>query len=153
MASGSEAVAAGGPQAFTEVAAEAQLSHSFLSQVERGLERLSMTSLFRVAQALGTIAVALFWRRVLLLPATVGTFFGVLTCVDKLQSERLLQQTAARARAYTDAKAEVTQRLNDHQAELARTRKAREWAARKKRHHAVDKSSVEAATSGSALAS
>lgn len=44
---------------LTEVAAEAQLSHSFLSQVERGLERLSMTSLFRVAQALGTTQQAL----------------------------------------------------------------------------------------------
>ncbi|MDZ8170970.1 helix-turn-helix domain-containing protein [Microbacterium xanthum] len=44
---------------LTEIAAEAQLSHSFLSQVERGLERLSMTSLFRVAQALGTTQQAL----------------------------------------------------------------------------------------------
>ncbi|MAP62402.1 MAG: hypothetical protein CMH34_01370 [Microbacterium sp.] len=44
---------------LTEIAAQAQLSHSFLSQVERGLERLSMTSLFRVAQALGTTQQAL----------------------------------------------------------------------------------------------
>lgn len=50
-----------------------------------------------VAQAVGTIAVALFWRRVLLLPATVGTFFGVLTCVDKMQSERLLQRACGAA--------------------------------------------------------
>lgn len=39
---------------LTQVAADAELSHSFLSQVERGLERLSMASLFRVARALGT---------------------------------------------------------------------------------------------------
>jgi transcriptional regulator with XRE-family HTH domain len=39
---------------LTQVAAEAGLSHSFLSQVERGLERLSMVSLFRVANALDT---------------------------------------------------------------------------------------------------
>lgn len=39
---------------LTQAAAEAGLSHSFLSQVERGLERLSMVSLFRVARALGT---------------------------------------------------------------------------------------------------
>lgn len=37
-----------------QAAAEAELSHSFLSQVERGLERLSMSSLFRIARALGT---------------------------------------------------------------------------------------------------
>ncbi|WP_251455342.1 cupin domain-containing protein [Microbacterium sp. Marseille-Q6648] len=39
---------------LTQAASEAGLSHSFLSQVERGLERLSMVSLFRVANALGT---------------------------------------------------------------------------------------------------
>ncbi|MBF0816167.1 helix-turn-helix domain-containing protein [Microbacterium paludicola] len=39
---------------LTQAAAEAELSHSFLSQVERGLERLSMASLFRIARALGT---------------------------------------------------------------------------------------------------
>ncbi|PZU40362.1 MAG: XRE family transcriptional regulator [Microbacterium sp.] len=39
---------------LTQAAREAGLSHSFLSQVERGLERLSMVSLFRVANALGT---------------------------------------------------------------------------------------------------
>lgn len=44
---------------LTRVAGEAGLSHSFLSQVERGLERLSMTSLFRVAEALGTTQQAL----------------------------------------------------------------------------------------------
>lgn len=44
---------------LTQVAAQAELSHSFLSQVERGLERLSMTSLFRVASALGTTQQAL----------------------------------------------------------------------------------------------
>ncbi len=44
---------------LTQVAAHAELSHSFLSQVERGLERMSMTSLFRVAQALGTTQQAL----------------------------------------------------------------------------------------------
>lgn len=44
---------------LTQVAAQADLSHSFLSQVERGLERMSMTSLFRVAQALGTTQQAL----------------------------------------------------------------------------------------------
>jgi len=44
---------------LTQVAAQAELSHSFLSQVERGLERMSMTSLFRVAQALGTTQQAL----------------------------------------------------------------------------------------------
>ncbi|QRY40499.1 helix-turn-helix domain-containing protein [Microbacterium hominis] len=44
---------------LTQVAVQAELSHSFLSQVERGLERMSMTSLFRVAQALGTTQQAL----------------------------------------------------------------------------------------------
>ncbi|MFT4052137.1 MAG: XRE family transcriptional regulator [Microbacterium sp.] len=44
---------------LTQVAAQADLSHSFLSQVERGLERMSMTTLFRVAQALGTTQQAL----------------------------------------------------------------------------------------------
>ena len=39
---------------LTQAAAAAELSHSFLSQVERGLERLSMSSLFRIARALGT---------------------------------------------------------------------------------------------------
>ncbi|WP_460774640.1 helix-turn-helix domain-containing protein [Microbacterium sp. GXF7504] len=39
---------------LAKAAAEAELSHSFLSQVERGLERLSMASLFRIARALGT---------------------------------------------------------------------------------------------------
>ena len=39
---------------LTQAAREAGLSHSFLSQVERGLERLSMVSLFRIANALGT---------------------------------------------------------------------------------------------------
>lgn len=39
---------------LAKAAAEAGLSHSFLSQVERGLERLSMASLFRIARALGT---------------------------------------------------------------------------------------------------
>ncbi|BDZ41510.1 hypothetical protein GCM10025865_08090 [Paraoerskovia sediminicola] len=39
---------------LVELAAETGLSHSFISQVERGLARLSMSSLFRVAQALGT---------------------------------------------------------------------------------------------------
>ncbi len=39
---------------LVQVASEAGLSHSFLSQVERGLERLSMNSLFRIARALGT---------------------------------------------------------------------------------------------------
>lgn len=44
---------------LTRAAAEAELSHSFLSQVERGLERLSMASLFRIARALGTTQQAL----------------------------------------------------------------------------------------------
>lgn len=39
---------------LTQAATAAGLSHSFLSQVERGRERLSMVSLFRVANALGT---------------------------------------------------------------------------------------------------
>lgn len=44
---------------LTQAAGQAGLSHSFLSQVERGRERLSMSSLFRVAQALGTTQQAL----------------------------------------------------------------------------------------------
>lgn len=44
---------------LTRVAADAELSHSFLSQVERGIERLSMASLFRIARALGTTQQAL----------------------------------------------------------------------------------------------
>ncbi|MEV8267672.1 cupin domain-containing protein [Microbacterium sp. NPDC076911] len=42
-----------------QAATEAGLSHSFLSQVERGLERLSMSSLYRVARTLGTTQQAL----------------------------------------------------------------------------------------------
>jgi transcriptional regulator with XRE-family HTH domain len=42
-----------------QLAASAELSHSFLSQVERGIERLSMASLFRIARALGTTQHAL----------------------------------------------------------------------------------------------
>jgi transcriptional regulator with XRE-family HTH domain len=49
-----------------ELAAAAGLSQSFLSQVERGLARLSMRSLDRVAQALDTSAVGLLSMR----PAT-----------------------------------------------------------------------------------
>jgi transcriptional regulator with XRE-family HTH domain len=44
---------------LTQAAQAAGLSHSFLSQVERGLERLSMNSLFRIADALGTTQQAL----------------------------------------------------------------------------------------------
>jgi transcriptional regulator with XRE-family HTH domain len=44
---------------LAQTAAAAQLSHSFLSQVERGLERLSMNSLFRIARALDTTQQAL----------------------------------------------------------------------------------------------
>lgn len=44
---------------LTQAATEAELSHSFLSQVERGVERLSMASLFRIARALGTTQQAL----------------------------------------------------------------------------------------------
>lgn len=39
---------------LVQLAAATGLSHSFISQVERGLASLSMSSLFRVAQALGT---------------------------------------------------------------------------------------------------
>lgn len=39
---------------LVQLAAATELSHSFLSQVERGLAQLSMSSLFRIAQALGT---------------------------------------------------------------------------------------------------
>ncbi|MFD1493077.1 MULTISPECIES: helix-turn-helix domain-containing protein [Microbacterium] len=44
---------------LAQAAAQAELSHSFLSQVERGLERLSMASLFRIARTLGTTQQAL----------------------------------------------------------------------------------------------
>ncbi|MFT4233782.1 MAG: helix-turn-helix domain-containing protein [Microbacterium sp.] len=44
---------------LTQLAASSDLSHSFLSQVERGRERLSMASLFRIAAALGTTQQAL----------------------------------------------------------------------------------------------
>ncbi|MBB2975674.1 transcriptional regulator with XRE-family HTH domain [Microbacterium endophyticum] len=44
---------------LTQAASDADLSHSFLSQVERGHERLSMASLFRIARALGTTQQAL----------------------------------------------------------------------------------------------
>lgn len=39
---------------LVELAAEAGLSHPFISQLERGLARPSMTSLHRIARALGT---------------------------------------------------------------------------------------------------
>jgi transcriptional regulator with XRE-family HTH domain len=44
---------------LVEVAAEAGLSHPFLSQLERGLTRPSMRSLFQIAEALGTTQQAL----------------------------------------------------------------------------------------------
>jgi len=48
-------------QALTlvQLAGKAELSHSFLSQLERGLARPSMTSLHRIARALGTTQQAL----------------------------------------------------------------------------------------------
>lgn len=57
---------------LTQVAAQAELSHSFLSQVERGIERMSMTSLFRVAQALGTTQQALLTDDAEAAPRTDG---------------------------------------------------------------------------------
>lgn len=39
---------------LVDLAAAAELSHSFLSQLERGLARPSMSSLHRIARALGT---------------------------------------------------------------------------------------------------
>ncbi|GAA1651296.1 XRE family transcriptional regulator [Microbacterium flavum] len=59
---------------LTQVAAQAELSHSFLSQVERGLERMSMTSLFRVAQALGTTQQALLTDDAEAAPRSPGAF-------------------------------------------------------------------------------
>ena len=59
---------------LTQVATQADLSHSFLSQVERGLERMSMTSLFRVAQALGTTQQALLTDDADTEPRGAGTF-------------------------------------------------------------------------------
>ncbi|MBN9175788.1 MAG: helix-turn-helix transcriptional regulator [Microbacterium sp.] len=59
---------------LTQVAGQAELSHSFLSQVERGLERMSMTSLFRVAQALGTTQQALLTDDADAAPRAPGTF-------------------------------------------------------------------------------
>lgn len=59
---------------LTQMAAEADLSHSFLSQVERGLERMSMTSLFRVAQALGTTQQALLTDDTDAAPRSAGAF-------------------------------------------------------------------------------
>lgn len=44
---------------LVQLAAQAQISHSFLSQLERGLARPSMSSLHRIAQALGTTQPAL----------------------------------------------------------------------------------------------
>ncbi|KIC60086.1 helix-turn-helix domain-containing protein [Microbacterium hominis] len=59
---------------LTQVAMQAELSHSFLSQVERGLERMSMTSLFRVAQALGTTQQALLTDDADAAPRGAGSF-------------------------------------------------------------------------------
>lgn len=50
---------------LVQLAAATDLSHSFLSQVERGRARLSMSSLFRVATTLGTT------QQILLAEATV----------------------------------------------------------------------------------
>jgi transcriptional regulator with XRE-family HTH domain len=44
---------------LTELAGLAELSHSFLSQLERGLARPSMSSLHRIARSLGTTQPAL----------------------------------------------------------------------------------------------
>lgn len=44
---------------LVQLAAKAELSHPFLSQLERGLARPSMSSLHRLAQALGTTQPAL----------------------------------------------------------------------------------------------
>jgi len=59
---------------LTQLAAQADLSHSFLSQVERGLERMSMTSLFRVAEALGTTQQALLTDDANPAPRAEGAF-------------------------------------------------------------------------------
>jgi len=47
---------------LVQLAARAGLSHPFLSQLERGLARPSMTSLHRIAQALGTTQLELMSR-------------------------------------------------------------------------------------------
>ncbi len=59
---------------LTQAASDAELSHSFLSQVERGLERLSMASLFRIARALGTTQQDLLTHDVEVPPRRTGGF-------------------------------------------------------------------------------
>ncbi|MFT4210535.1 MAG: XRE family transcriptional regulator [Microbacterium sp.] len=59
---------------LAQAAADAELSHSFLSQVERGLERLSMGSLFRIARALGTTQQDLLTHDVETPPRRTGGF-------------------------------------------------------------------------------
>ena len=84
-----------------ELAARADLSQSFLSQVERGLARLSMRSLDRVAQALDTSAVGLLSTR----PATrnVDRRVRVIARAERAHLPMLDHLSGAEGYAVTDS--------------------------------------------------
>ncbi|MFJ9243944.1 helix-turn-helix domain-containing protein [Streptomyces sp. NPDC101776] len=66
---------------LVQLARLAELSHPFLSQLERGLTRPSMSSLHRIARALGTTQQALFVQAVA--PAAPGTAIRVTRAGDE----------------------------------------------------------------------
>lgn len=91
---------------LVEVAAASELSHSFLSQLERGRARPSMRSLFLIAQALGTTQQSLLAEATA--PGAEGT--GL---VDAGSSPALpVQSGSARLLSHVPDGADVTEFIN-----------------------------------------
>ncbi|WP_066460917.1 helix-turn-helix domain-containing protein [Sanguibacter suarezii] len=91
---------------LVEVAAASELSHSFLSQLERGLARPSMRSLYLIAQALGTTQQTLLAEAAPTDPA--GT--GLVDAGDSLPLT--VQSGSARLLSHVRDGADVTEFLN-----------------------------------------
>jgi len=92
---------------LVEVAAASGLSHSFLSQLERGRARPSMRSLYLIAQALGTT------QQALLAAATPPSTAPVGPGVVSGQSPALtVQAGSARLLSHVEGGADVTEFLN-----------------------------------------
>lgn len=91
---------------LVEVAAASELSHSFLSQLERGRARPSMRSLFLIAEALGTT------QQALLAEAAPPGLVGV-SVVDAGSSPALtVQSGSARLLSHVRDGADVTEFFN-----------------------------------------
>ncbi|ACZ21651.1 predicted transcriptional regulator [Sanguibacter keddieii DSM 10542] len=92
---------------LVEVAGSSGLSHSFLSQLERGRARPSMRSLYLIAQALGTT------QQALLAAATPPSTSPVGPGVVSGQSPALtVQAGSARLLSHVEGGADVTEFLN-----------------------------------------